>query len=221
MPPRRLIASPARLAVPARVAIVGAAAALFAAPLAAQGTTVPPIPNDHPAMQRALATLRADNAWTLEQQRSICEIPSPPLKEAARAAEYKRRLQALGLRNVRIDAEGNVIGERPGAGTGPTVVRVGAPRHRLPGGNRRHGASGRDRHGRPRHRRRLSWAGGAARGGPRARCGAGAHAGADPLRRHGGRGRAGQPAWRAAPARAPSSRARSTTSSRWTEPASA
>jgi acetylornithine deacetylase/succinyl-diaminopimelate desuccinylase-like protein len=68
-----------------------------------------------------LATLKTDNAWTLAQQKSICEIPAPPFKEAARAAEYKRRLDALGLR-ARIDAVGNVIAERPGTGKGPTIV---------------------------------------------------------------------------------------------------
>ena len=49
------------------------------------------IPAKHPAVRATLETLRADNAWTLEQQTSICEIPAPPFKEAARAAEFKRR----------------------------------------------------------------------------------------------------------------------------------
>jgi len=71
-----------------------------------------------------LSTLRADNAWTVSQQRTICEIPAPPFKEAARAAEFKRRLEALGLR-TRIDAVGNVIAERAGSGGGPTVVLSG------------------------------------------------------------------------------------------------
>ncbi|MEX2152182.1 MAG: M20/M25/M40 family metallo-hydrolase [Gemmatimonadaceae bacterium] len=81
---------------------------------------------DTSVVQSILNTLQADNAWTLEQQRSICEIPAPPFKEAARAAEYRRRLEALGLR-VRLDAVGNVIGERPGTGTGagPTIVLAG------------------------------------------------------------------------------------------------
>jgi tripeptide aminopeptidase len=73
----------------------------------------------------ALEILRRDNAWTLEQQASLCEIPAPPFKEAARAAEFRRRLAALGLTNVRIDAEGNVIGERRGIGRGPTVLISG------------------------------------------------------------------------------------------------
>ena len=76
------------------------------------------------SIEPVLATLKADNAWTLTQQRSICEIPAPPFKEAARAAEYKRRLDALGLR-ARIDAVGNVIAERPGTGKGPTIVLAG------------------------------------------------------------------------------------------------
>ena len=73
-------------------------------------------------VQAALDRLRLDNAWTLEQQRSICEIPSPPFKEAARAEEMARRFRALGFKSVRIDAVGNVIAERGGRGPGPVVV---------------------------------------------------------------------------------------------------
>ena len=80
---------------------------------------------DDPRVRTALQTLRDDNAWTLDQQVSLCEIPAPPFGEARRAAEYRRRLTALGLRNVRIDAEGNAIAERPGTGDGPTVVIAG------------------------------------------------------------------------------------------------
>ena len=50
------------------------------------------IPSTNPAVRAALATIRTDNAWTLEQQASICEIAAPPFKEALRAAEFKRRL---------------------------------------------------------------------------------------------------------------------------------
>ena len=32
-----------------------------------------------------LAMLKADNAWTLQQQRTICEVPAPPFKESVRA----------------------------------------------------------------------------------------------------------------------------------------
>ena len=82
-------------------------------------------PADNARLKSALATIKADNAWTLEQQETICEIPAPPFKETARGREYQRRLLALGLKNVRIDSIGNVIAERPGRGGGPTVVIAG------------------------------------------------------------------------------------------------
>ncbi|MBS1241323.1 MAG: peptidase [Gemmatimonadetes bacterium] len=88
-----------------------------------------PLPAQEPGlMQRpqvaaALDALRTTNEWTLAQQVSLCEIPAPPFKEATRAAEFRRRLEGLGYRGVRIDPEGNVIAERPGTSrTGPRVV---------------------------------------------------------------------------------------------------
>lgn len=98
---------------------------LRAGALSAQARAATPTPAIPPALRPALAAVRANNAWLLDQQVSICEIPAPPFKEAARAAELQRRFEALGLRNVRIDSEGNVIGERPGTGDGPTVVLSG------------------------------------------------------------------------------------------------
>lgn len=104
------------------VSPIGSTLHAQAAKAAQAATAVPKSTATNPKVQQALATIKADNAWTLDQQASICEIPAPPFKEAARAAEYKKRLEALGLKNVRIDSEGNVIGERPGTGNGPTVV---------------------------------------------------------------------------------------------------
>ena len=94
---------------------------LLAFPVGAQVTA----PADNARVKAALATIKADNAWTLEQQETICEIPAPPFKETARGREYQKRLLALGLKNVRIDSIGNVIAERPGRGGGPTVVIAG------------------------------------------------------------------------------------------------
>jgi tripeptide aminopeptidase len=85
----------------------------------------PAIPSNNAAVKAALELVKTDNAWTVDQQVSICEIPAPPFKETERGAEYKKRLEALGLRNVRVDREGNVIAERKGTGTGPTVVLAG------------------------------------------------------------------------------------------------
>jgi acetylornithine deacetylase/succinyl-diaminopimelate desuccinylase-like protein len=84
-----------------------------------------PLPSNHPKVRAALDIIKADNAWTLQQQVELTQIPSPPFKESVRAAEFKKRLEAVGLRNVRIDSVGNVIAERRGAGNGPTVVVEG------------------------------------------------------------------------------------------------
>ena len=83
------------------------------------------VPRDNPRLRAALDTIKAQEAWTVDQQISLCEIPSPPFKEATRAAEYGRRLRALGLTNVRSDSVGNVIAERRGTGGGPTVLIEG------------------------------------------------------------------------------------------------
>ena len=84
-----------------------------------------PIPHDNPRLRAALDTIKAQESWTIDQQVSLCEIPAPPFKEATRAAEYRRRLQALGIANARIDSVGNVIAERRGTGGGPTVLIQG------------------------------------------------------------------------------------------------
>lgn len=78
-----------------------------------------------PAVARAMDAIHSDNAWTLDQQVQLCQIPAPPFNEAARAAAYRDRLTALGVQNVRIDTEGNVIGEIRGTGAGPTVMLAG------------------------------------------------------------------------------------------------
>ena len=101
-----------------------AAIAAFAfAPLALAAQT-PALLTGDPAVQRAMAAMPALQAWTLEQQVSICEIPAPPFKEQARAEEFRRRLIALGYPDARIDAEGNVIATI-GRGRGPVVMIAG------------------------------------------------------------------------------------------------
>jgi acetylornithine deacetylase/succinyl-diaminopimelate desuccinylase-like protein len=82
-------------------------------------------PASRPAVQRALAAAAQSEPATIDQQIALCEIPAPPFKEAARAQAFAERLRALGLENVRIDAEGNVIGERPGRSADPTVILSG------------------------------------------------------------------------------------------------
>ena len=93
-------------------------AALAPAALTAQGSA---IPTADPAVQRAMAAMQAHQAWTLEQQISICEVPAPPFMEQRRAEEFRRRLISFGYPDTRIDSIGNVIAEI-GRGDGPTVM---------------------------------------------------------------------------------------------------
>jgi acetylornithine deacetylase/succinyl-diaminopimelate desuccinylase-like protein len=93
---------------------------LTAAPrLAAQSDA--PTERDLARLQPALAALQRDNAWTLQMQRAVCEVPAPPFKESARAAWYRQELIRLGYADTRLDAVGNVIAELRG-GDGPTVM---------------------------------------------------------------------------------------------------
>ncbi|HEU4989130.1 MAG TPA: M20/M25/M40 family metallo-hydrolase [Gemmatimonadaceae bacterium] len=100
-----------------RAALAGAAVLFAGTSLSAQApadATLAPV----------LSAIKADQAWTLDQQKSICEIAAPPFHEQTRAAAMKRRFESLGL-SARIDAVGNVIAERPGVASGPTVVLAG------------------------------------------------------------------------------------------------
>ena len=84
-----------------------------------------PNPTMTPRLRAALDMIKSDNAWTVEQQRTICEIPAPPFKETARGLEMKRRFETLGYSKVHIDSIGNVIAEKTGNGNWPTLVIAG------------------------------------------------------------------------------------------------
>ena len=75
-----------------------------------------------PLVKRGLEFLKADDANTLADQKALVVIPAPPFKEQARAENFRARLAALGLKDVRIDKESNAIGVRPGSGNGPKLV---------------------------------------------------------------------------------------------------
>jgi len=76
----------------------------------------------HAALRQALDYVRTDDERALKDQVELTEIPAPPFKEQARAADYARRLKATGLADVRIDTEGNVVALRRGTGRGPVLV---------------------------------------------------------------------------------------------------
>ncbi len=76
----------------------------------------------NPAVKSALDAVKAHEPQTIEDQIRFCEIPAPPFKEEARGAELQRTFAQLGLKNVRIDKAGNVLGDYPGAAPHPHVV---------------------------------------------------------------------------------------------------
>jgi acetylornithine deacetylase/succinyl-diaminopimelate desuccinylase-like protein len=73
-------------------------------------------------VKKALDFIKQDEAKTLAEQKEIVQIPAPPFKEEVRAADFRKRLQALGFKEARIDSEGNVIAVRRGSGSGPKLV---------------------------------------------------------------------------------------------------
>jgi acetylornithine deacetylase/succinyl-diaminopimelate desuccinylase-like protein len=75
-----------------------------------------------PAVAGALRQLKADEPATLDEQKRVTEIPSPPFGEAKRAQHYLARMRDLGLADAGIDAEGNVVGLRKGTGGKPKLV---------------------------------------------------------------------------------------------------
>lgn len=77
-------------------------------------------------VRQAMHFLERDAARTLEQQLALTSIEAPPFKEAARAAHFRELLLQAGLRDVRIDAEGNVIAARKGTGAGGPVLVLSA-----------------------------------------------------------------------------------------------
>jgi acetylornithine deacetylase/succinyl-diaminopimelate desuccinylase-like protein len=75
-----------------------------------------------PAVSSALKLARQREQETIADQIRFCETPAAPFKEARRAALLRRAFTELGLRDVRIGHEGNVLGERPGSSARPHLV---------------------------------------------------------------------------------------------------
>jgi acetylornithine deacetylase/succinyl-diaminopimelate desuccinylase-like protein len=74
------------------------------------------------AVKAAVDAIKASENQTIEDQIRLCEVEAPPFKEAKRAEVYAKMFRELGLQNVRIDKEGNVLGDRPGAQPRPRLV---------------------------------------------------------------------------------------------------
>lgn len=75
-----------------------------------------------PVVRAALESARASEPRTLADQIRLCEIPAPPFREAARGRALADEFRVAGLKSVRVDRQGNVLGERPGLSLHPHVV---------------------------------------------------------------------------------------------------
>lgn len=67
-----------------------------------------------PDVKKALAFIEASHEKTLAAQVTIAEIPSPTFHEGERAKYMASEFRRVGLKNVEIDKQGNVLGWRDG-----------------------------------------------------------------------------------------------------------
>ncbi len=77
---------------------------------------------ERPEVRAALDAARQGEPRVLEEQAELSEIPAPLMKETQRGAAVRGKFAALGLVNVRVDAAGNVLGDRPGRALHPHLV---------------------------------------------------------------------------------------------------
>jgi acetylornithine deacetylase/succinyl-diaminopimelate desuccinylase-like protein len=74
--------------------------------------------------KRASTFLERDHDRLVRELIAITEIPAPPFKEQERAVFYLDLLKRVGLADVEMDEEGNVMGLRRGTGSGQTLAVV-------------------------------------------------------------------------------------------------
>jgi len=116
-----------------RLALTLTAAILSAAAVHARSPRLQ-APTDNASVETAARSVRANDEKTLADQVRLCEVPAPPFGERARAAVVRDMLHAVGLKSVRIDREGNVVGDRPGRSPRPNVVLAAHLDTVFPGG---------------------------------------------------------------------------------------
>ena len=75
----------------------------------------------HSQYQGALRFVDQDYPRYVQELIELTEIPAPPFQESERASVYLKKLEDLGLEDVEMDREGNVMGIRPG-GDGPLLA---------------------------------------------------------------------------------------------------
>src|SRR6187549_1913910 len=74
---------------------------------------------DGPKFKQAVEFIQSDHERFVRELVALTEIPAPPFKEQARAKAFMDMLRQLGLSDVEMDAEGNVMGIRRGISPKP------------------------------------------------------------------------------------------------------
>lgn len=118
-----------RNALPAVAGLVLLSTAAGAAPPAGVTDTEMRALYASSAFQVARQSLDKDYDRIIGDIVTLTEIPAPPFKEEKRARFYLEMLRGVGLQDVEMDAEGNVMGLRKGVGTGknkPPLLVVAA-----------------------------------------------------------------------------------------------
>jgi tripeptide aminopeptidase len=122
-PPRQSQA--AAYTFPMRTVVLLVSLSVLAAPPAAaqqDAANLGPRLLQDAAIKAALDGLRTSEPQTLEDQIRLCEVEAPPFKETKRGELYAQMFKEAGLTNVRIDKEGNVLGEKRGTQPNPHLV---------------------------------------------------------------------------------------------------
>jgi len=102
-------------------------AALSAAPVAQSPDARVRSLLESPQFKQAVAFIQSDQDRFVRELVTLTEIPSPPFKEQARAKAFLEMLRQQGLRDVEMDAEGNVMGVRKGTLASPKPTGEGGP----------------------------------------------------------------------------------------------
>ena len=88
--------------------------------------SIPPSLLADPRLKPVRALAHETDHVTMDDQLELVAIPSPPFGEDARAQRLAERFREIGLRDVRRDAEGNVLGTAAGGGEDAHPVVVAA-----------------------------------------------------------------------------------------------
>jgi tripeptide aminopeptidase len=80
--------------------------------------------HDSPKFKQAIIFIQSDQDRFVRELITLTEIPAPPFKEQARAKAYLEMFRQVGLTDVEMDPEGNVMGVRRGTGPagGPLLL---------------------------------------------------------------------------------------------------